>query len=99
MNDTPGTDASKQPGVHSVGLSGTASPKTPARSDSAENVASAHSGPIIAGSGITYTLDIAGRPLHIRAHDATCARAAPRDRVSWTSAASSRKNLSLSARW
>jgi putative ABC transport system ATP-binding protein len=65
MNDKPGTDAAKEQAVHSLGLSQTASPKTTAKRDSEQNVARAHTGPIIAASGVTYTLDIAGRPLHI----------------------------------
>ena len=56
MNDIPGDKASANRGAHSSGLSSAASQNT-ARSGGGQ--------PIIAVTGVTYTLDIASKPLHI----------------------------------
>jgi putative ABC transport system ATP-binding protein len=61
----PDADASKNKAVHSFGLSRTASGKTASNQVSGSGVAPPPGAPIIDVTGVHYTLNIAGRPLHI----------------------------------
>jgi putative ABC transport system ATP-binding protein len=65
VNDIPDADASKNKAVHSFGLSPTASGKAASNQVSGAGVAPPPDGPIVSASGVNYTLNIAGRPLHI----------------------------------
>jgi putative ABC transport system ATP-binding protein len=58
-------DAPKNKAVHSFGLSPTASGKAASNQVSGAGVAPPPGDPIIAASGVHYTLNISGRPLHI----------------------------------
>ena len=65
VNDMPGAEVSKDQPAHSFGLSRPASQKIAFGQDSESALASSSDAPIIAVSGVNYTLDIASRPLHI----------------------------------
>ena len=64
VTDLPGAKASKS-AAHSLGLSGTASHSIALGQDSAGSPAPLTDTPIISVSDVTYTLNIASRPLHI----------------------------------
>jgi putative ABC transport system ATP-binding protein len=65
VNDTPSADASKQEAAGSSNLSRLASYTIESGPDSKVNIAPPSYTPIIAVSGVNYTLNIASRPLHI----------------------------------
>ncbi|MEQ1901690.1 MAG: ABC transporter ATP-binding protein [Devosia sp.] len=65
MNDEPGTEAPKDQSAQSLGLAHPASQKSEGGKNARSGAAGAPQAPIIAVSGVNYTLDIAGRPLHI----------------------------------